>query len=343
MAASAPRVAVIGVGLIGGSVALAARARIEAHVVGWDPLEGAAAVACTQSAGSIAEAVADAELVVIASPLDAIAGVIAEVVRYAPEHAVITDVGSAKQAIVASTDDVRFIGGHPLAGAEDSGVAHAREDLFAGATWYLTPTTGTEGVRLERLTRFITGIGARPQAIEPEKHDRLTAAVSHLPHVLANLLVEGAMAEPASAGPSFRDATRVAGANPSLWSAIYVANSDALIDEIDRIVARLGEVRGLVAAEDRAGLADWQQQAAASRARLDEALTGEEIEEVRVTVPNRPGVLAELALKLGGAGINIHDLSLAPSLDRSKGEVAVWVATGHVKKARRLMAEVVAG
>lgn len=338
---AAPRVAVIGVGLVGGSVALAARSRLGSHVTGWDPQRGAAAVACDSSADNLEEAVSDADLIVIACPVDDIAVTVQRILATASTDAVITDVGSAK-SVVAAIGDRRFIGGHPMAGAESAGVENAREDLFEDATWYLTPATDTEGVRLERLTRFITGLGARPQAIDADAHDRLMAAVSHLPHVLANILVEGAVAEVASAGPSFRDATRVAGANPDLWRGIYLANGDALINELDRSIERLQEVRGWLAAGDGESIAKWQTAAAGRRAKLDAALTGEEIEEIRVTVPNRPGVLADLALSLGHAGINIHDLSLAPSPDRSSGEVAVWVAAENADKARELVDEVAA-
>ena len=101
----------------------------------------------------------------------------------------VSDVGSTKRAIVAALDDPRFVGGHPLAGAETSGVQHARADLFEGATWYLTPTPTTSGILYERLHRLLHSLGARPVAIEPEVHDTILATVSHLPHVLANVLV----------------------------------------------------------------------------------------------------------------------------------------------------------
>lgn len=341
-AADAPRVAVVGVGLIGGSIALAAR-RAGARVVGWDPRAGAADRVCDELAGSLAQAVAGADIAIVAAPVEALIATTSEVLAGAGEETVVTDVGSVKQAVVHAIRDARFIGGHPMAGAETVGVEHARPGLFEGATWYLTPTPATEGVRLERLTRFLTSIGARPQAIDPAAHDRLMAAVSHLPHVLANILVEGAVDHPLSGGPSFRDATRVAGANPDLWRSIYVANGDALIEEIDRAVERLGVVRHLIECGAVDALRDWQHAAAGQRARLDRALTGETTEEIRVVVPNRPGVIAELALRLGEQGINIHDMSLAPSADRSEGEVAIWVAAENAPRARSLIEEVAAG
>ena len=312
-----------------------------AHVTGWDPQTGAAAVVCDTSAADLASAVTDADLVVIACPIDDVVDTVAQVLAAAKPDAVITDVCSAKSFVHAVTDE-RFIGGHPLAGGESAGVEYAREDLFENATWYLTPGSTTEGVKLERLTKFITGLGARPQAMDADAHDRLMAAVSHLPHVLANVLVEGEIDGVAAAGPSFRDATRVAGANPDLWRGIYLANGEALVSELDRSIERLREVRDWLVEADGNAIAKWQTAAAGRRARLDAAITGEEIEEVRVTVPNRPGVLADLALSLGRAGINIHDLSLAPSPDRNSGEVAVWVASENAATTRQLVDEVAA-
>ena len=144
-----------------------------------------------------------------------------------------------------------YIGGHPLAGAEVAGVEHARADLFAGATWYLTPRADSEGILLERLHRFVTGIGAVPTVIGHADHDRLMAAFSHVPHVVANALVAqatralGDEAIPV-VGPSFRDATRVAGANPPLWAGIYGANRDAVLDGLDATIELLAEARALL-------------------------------------------------------------------------------------------------
>jgi prephenate dehydrogenase len=190
--------------------------------------------------------VADAELAVVAAPVGALAGVLDAVLAAAPRDCAVTDVGSTKRAIVL--DDERFCGGHPLAGAETAGVEHARADLFEGAIWYLTPTARTSGILLERLHRAIAALGGRPRAIDAETHDRLMASVSHLPHVLANVLVAqaaqalGGETVPPT-GPSFRDATRVAGANSAIWTDIYLANRDALAEQIDETVARLTEVR----------------------------------------------------------------------------------------------------
>ncbi len=336
------RVAVVGTGLVGGSVGLAARRRLGAEVRGCGP-EAARAVehgALDVACATVEEAVDDAEIAFVATPLDVIAETVGAVLASAPQDCVVTDVGSTKTAVVAAHDDPRFVGGHPLAGGEAAGVDHAREDLFEGAVWYLTPGPTTTGVLYERLHRALSAIGARPTAIDADVHDRLMAAVSHLPHVIANVLVAQAFRAlddgetlPAT-GPGFRDATRIAGANPPLWADILLANREALVAQVDEAIARLGQARIALDAGDRDALLALQEQAAAERrALLEQQLGGGLQRELRVPVPNRPGVVAELALALGRAGINIFDMALAPSPDRTQGEVTLWVAEGDAERA----------
>ena len=330
-------VAVLGVGLVGGSVGLAARERLGAEVRGFDPgagvldravEHGAIDVAC----GTAAEAVDGADAAFVAAPVRALPGVVEEALAAAGPACVVTDVGSTKRALVAAVDDQRFIGGHPLAGAETAGVEHARAGLFDGATWYLTPTSRTEGVLYDRLYRLLADLGARPAAIDAETHDRLMASVSHLPHVLANVLVAQAARALESerlppTGPSFRDATRVAGASSAIWGDIYLSNADALVAAIDDTIARLEEVRGALAGRDERGVTSWNDAARDDRRRLLEAdLAGGEVIELRVSVPNRPGVVAEVALALGRAQVNIVDMALYPAADNTTGSIALWIA-----------------
>jgi len=336
--------AVVGVGLIGGSVGLAARRRLGAMVRGVDPRAAAALAggAIDEVHDDLAAALDGAEAAVVAVPVDRLVDTVRRVLEHAPPGCMVTDVGSTKRAVVAAADDERFVGGHPLAGSEASGVEHAREDLFDGATWYLTPTSTTAGVLLERAHRLVSGLGARPAVVDAEDHDRVMAAVSHLPHVLANVLVAqaaealGGERLPAT-GPSFRDATRVAGANPALWAGIYAANREALALQLDESLARLGAVRdALRAGED---LQPWQDRALRQRRALLEAgLGGGPVREVRAAVPNRPGVIADIALTLGREGINISDMALSPSPDNSQGEIALWIPEPQAGRAAQLVA-----
>jgi prephenate dehydrogenase len=335
----ARRLAVVGVGLIGGSVALAARQRLGARVSGFDASsaalsEAVALGAVDRAEKSIADAVADADAVFVAVPVSALADAVGEVLRAAPEDCVVSDVGSTKRAVVATHDDPRFVGGHPLAGAESSGVEHARADLFDGATWYLTPTGRTSGVLYERLHRLLHALGARPAAIDADTHDTILATVSHLPHVLANVLVTlaaGALGSgqerlPAT-GPSFRDATRVAGASSAIWTDIYISNGDVLVRELGHAIDQLTDVRAALAAGDAKRISAWNDASADHRRRLLAAqLAGGELFELRASVPNRPGVVAEIALELGRAGVNIADMALYPAPDMREGVVALWIA-----------------
>jgi prephenate dehydrogenase len=334
------RTAVLGVGLIGGSIGLAARERLQCEVVGWghnrSTVDRAVELgAVDRAAASVEEACAGADLVFCAAPVAILPELARAALGASGPETVVTDAGSTKRQLVAALgDDERFIGGHPLAGAETAGVENARADLFEGARWYLTPTERTGGILYDRLQRAIAGLGARPQAIEAEAHDRLMATVSHLPHVLANVLAGQGAAELTrdsermpEVGPSFRDATRVAGSNPSIWGDIFTANRDAVTAAIDDVVERLGEARELIGSGEQGAVAEWHAAAGSDRRRLLEAeLSGGSLRELRVVVANRPGTVAELALALGEAGVNIEDMALHPASDMKSGAISLWVA-----------------
>jgi prephenate dehydrogenase len=279
------RVGVLGAGLIGGSIGLAARRRLGAHVRSYDPdatalsraLElGAIDEPCEQ----IATAVRDADYVFVAAPVGAVVATVRDALSACGSECVVSDVGSTKRQIVREVADPRFVGAHPLAGAETGGVQNAREDLFDGAVWYLTPASADAASSLARLDDLIVQLGARPVVLDADSHDRLMASVSHLPHVLANVLVAQALrAEPPrdgdprafaalGANPSFRDATRVAGANTAVWKDIYLSNGDLLAEAIDEAIRELSGVRDALDAEDADALAAWQEQAREGRERL---------------------------------------------------------------------------
>ena len=339
------KIAVLGVGLIGGSIGLAARKRLGAEVTGFDAdpprLERAVEIgALDRAAPSVAEAVAGTDLVFCAAPVRALPGLVIEALEASDEECVVTDVGSTKVTLTAAVDAnagdraERFIGGHPLAGAETSGVENARAEMLEGARWYLTPTASSSGVAYDRLQRALGELGARPQAIDPETHDRVMATVSHLPHVLANVLVQEAATALSQeserlpeVGTSFRDTTRVAGANPSIWGDIFATNSDAVAAEIDAVIERLRQAADLIRSGDAEGVERWHRGALEDRRRLLEAdLAGGDLRELRIGVENRPGTVAEIAIELGRAGVNIEDMALYPAPDMRTGAISVWVA-----------------
>jgi prephenate dehydrogenase len=350
-------IAILGVGLIGGSIGLAARARVGARVSGYDTsaevLRKAIALgAIDEAASDIGGAVHAADVVFVATPVSALAQTVHEALQHASVTCVTSDVGSTKRMLAQAARDERFVGGHPMAGAEGAGVGQARADMFDGATWYLTPAKGTSGVLYERLHRLLVALGAQPAAVDAEAHDRVMACVSHLPHVLANTLVAEAESMVAgddevravfaggASGPSFRDATRVAGANSAVWTDIYLANRELLTARLDESIARLSGARELLASGDASALREWNELARAGKERLGRAEgAGEPARELRVVVPNRPGVIAEIALALGRAGVNIVDMALSPSEDNRQGVVALWVGgEAQLGRAQKLIA-----
>ncbi len=339
----------LGVGLIGGSVGLAAREHLDgAEVIGFgrsaERLGRAIELGAIDSAaGSLEEAADGADACFCCAPVGALQAQVESALSAAPAGCVVTDVGSVKHDLVERVADERFVGGHPIAGAETAGVEHARADLFQGAVWYLTPSEASSGILYERLHRLVAGLGAHPVAIDAKSHDSLLAAVSHLPHVMANVLVAQAAGrgELPRVGPSFRDATRVAGANSEIWTDIYIANREAIAYEIEATALRLRAAAEILRGGDPERVTAWNEEAAADRRRLLDADSAEgAVHELRITVPNRPGIVAQVALALGKAGVNIVDLALAPASDMRTGAITLWIAgEEQAARARQLIGE----
>ena len=350
-------VAIVGVGLMGGSLGLALRALGGIEVRGVDPdpeaLRVAEAIgAISTASASVEEGAAGAGIVVLAAPVPQIAALARRALAAGGPGCLVTDIGSSKGAVVAALtagERERFIGGHPVCGAERTGVAFARASLFRGATWFLTPGAEARPELFQRLHGMVASVGARPVAIEPDVHDRLMALVSHLPHVLAGALVNQAAATAPggrealrSAGPSFVDLTRVAGSNPPLWADILLSNSEAVLAELRAYGARLGEVEQALERGDRHWLLGFVEAAAVGRTRLREVEDAGPAAPARVivAVPNRPGVISEIATALGHAHINIEDLSLRPGPPGGEGELELLLdGPEAAREAVRLVGE----
>ena len=350
-------VAIVGVGLMGGSLGLALRAHADAPVIGVDPdpeaLRVALAVgAITEAAPSVEEAAGRADAVVLAAPVPLIPDLAERALRSAGPDCVVTDMGSTKAGVMAAMPPAvreRFIGGHPVCGGERPGVAFARQELFRGATWFLTPAPEARSDLFQRLHALVASVGARPVAIDAGVHDRLMALVSHLPHVLAGALVNQAAATAPegrealrSAGPSFVDLTRVAGSNPPLWADILLANAGPLLEELRAYSERLAEVEAALERGDRDWLLGFVAHAGEARGRLRRAedRAPEDATRVVVGVPNRPGAISEIATALGHAHINIEDLSLRPGPPDGEGELVLLVESpAAAREAVRLVGE----
>ena len=262
--------AVVGVGLLGGSVAKAARAgALARRIVGIG--RDAARLQPAVDDGTLDAATTDldagvrqADFVLLSAPVLAIEGLLERVWRAAADGAVITDVGSTKGNVVraaerlAASRPLAFVGSHPLAGSEQSGYRVARVDLFRGATVVVTPTDRTELRAVKAATEFWEALGARVSTLDPETHDRSVAAISHLPHLIACALVDGAArVAPAAlelAARGFKDTTRIAAGDPDMWTEIFLANRTALSASVDAFGKALADLQRAIAAGDAATL-----------------------------------------------------------------------------------------
>ena len=260
------QITIVGVGLIGGSVGLAAKARQAAgFVVGTGreakKLEHARALGAIDfGTTDLAVAVQGSDLIVVCTPVDRIAETILDAAPHCKPGAIFTDGGSTKaniaNALRSLPNHVRFVPAHPLAGSEKNGVEHARADLFDKRLTILTPLKNDDAA--ERVASFWNALGSRVHLMLPDEHDRALAATSHLPHAVSAAVAAATPVEwlPLSAG-GFRDVTRIAGGDPALWTAIFLANRDAVLSSLSTFTSRLDDFRRLVDTGDGAGLHRW--------------------------------------------------------------------------------------
>ena len=267
-------VAIVGVGLIGGSIGLALRKRgLAANVTGigrnQSTLDKALAIgAIDRSTTDLAAGVANADFVVVATPVDLIADTVCRIAQAAPKAKLITDAGSTKGLICHDVDTRldpsahRFVGSHPLAGDHRAGPEHAREDLFEGKTVVVTPTSGTSEEVLEIARDFWQSLGAMVHVMSPQEHDQALASTSHLPHLVASALAKCTPQEYLPlAATGWSDTTRVAAGDAALWTQIFSQNKAAMLPALDQLVAQLQEMRAEMASGEWSQLQDTLQQA----------------------------------------------------------------------------------
>jgi prephenate dehydrogenase len=274
-------VAIVGVGLIGGSIGQAIRARGLAERVvgiGRDASRLAEAVrlgAIDSSATDPRRGVVEADVVVVCTPVTRIAEDVLDAAAAAPERVLITDAGSTKREIVEAVERhararATFVGGHPIAGSERKGVAHADPALFEGRTCVLTPTPQTPADRLRRARDFWGSLGCRLVELDPSAHDEALALTSHLPHVVAAALAGVVPVEAlAMAAGAYRDGTRVAGSDAALWAGIFRANRAPVLEAIGVFQGRLAALSAALADDDGEAIRTWWDEARARRARFD--------------------------------------------------------------------------
>jgi prephenate dehydrogenase len=324
------RANVIGLGLIGGSVALGLRRR-GWHVTGDDIAGSVVDVAKERDVIDAVGLDPQAELTVVAVPVLAAADQIKRAL--AETVGAVTDVGSVKGAICQSCTDRRFVGGHPMAGSELDGLDGAQSDLFEGAVWVLTPTTDTDDAVLGRVAAVVTSLGAEAVAIAPERHDQLVAVVSHVPHLtaatlmgLANDRAEEHAALLRLAAGGFRDMTRVASGSPAIWLDICAENRGAVVEALDQLIDGLRDMREVIDTEDREGLHTRLSAARAARANLPTRVVHpDELAEFRIPIPDRAGAAAEVFTLAAELSVNIASFEVVHVAESNRGVAVVLV------------------
>lgn len=358
------RIAIIGVGLIGGSIAASCR-RLDdppwvcgidtdadtvqrAHELG---IVDAAYLPDDPAVGALIGP-GGCDLVVIATP----ASMATEWLRRLGTSGfdgVITDVASTKTGVVAAArtnlqDASRFVGGHPMAGSERSGVEAARAGLFDGAYWLLTPAADTDPDAYRRVHAFVSALGARVISVEPRRHDEAVAVVSHVPHVAAAALCDVAQAHAGEhrellrlAAGGFKDTTRIAAGSPDLWTGICLDNADALAAGLRELRLALGEFEAMVRARDREAIREWLARAAEVRRSLPAQWVPStaRLTELVVPIVDRPGVVAEVTGAVSRAGCNIEGIDIDHETEDRALLVLVLTDEGDIGRLAEELAE----
>lgn len=347
-------IAVIGVGLIGGSFAAAAK-RLDTppRVLGVDPDAESLVYALANGIADIAlsphDAVAegwfgpgsDVDLVVLATPASAAEDWLTALTS-AGYTGLVTDVASTKSGVLDAANRVlgggaTFVGGHPMAGSELSGVTAARADLFDGAYYILTPTKTTDPEAFRRLHTFVSSLGARVITVDPAEHDRAVAIISHVPHVTASALVDLAKAHAGEgdellrlAAGGFKDTTRIAAGSPDLWTGICLDNADALSAGIEELRGVLGEFAERVRARDAGAIREWLARAADVRRALPTQWVPatSALWELLIPMIDRPGVVSEVTSAVGRAACNIEAIEIDHQSESSAVLVLVLTDEG---------------
>ncbi len=336
---------VAGTGLIGGSVGMALR-RSGWHVTGLEPDDMRAKQALEVGAIDHIGEPGPCDLAVVATPPTALS-VTARGLLDA-DAAIVTDVGSVKAPVCSAVMHSHFVGGHPMAGSEQDGLAGADPELFQDVVWVLTPTDATDDDALATVQDTVRSLGAHVISLSPERHDALVAVVSHVPHLTAAVLMriaEGRSNEHRAllrlAAGGFRDMTRVAAGHPAIWPEICVENSAAITDVLDELLDELTEMRVIVAGGHREELLTRLEAARNSRRSLSAgAPEPSQLTEVRVAVRDQKGELAKITTLAADLDVNLYDLEIAHSAEGARGIALLLVDTEAAERFRCALNEV---
>ncbi len=322
------RAAIIGVGLIGGSLGLAMHEKslvAETLGIGRNPenLNKALEFQAVHSVSMDFCEISQCDLVILATPVNTTLKLLKDIAPHLKPGALVTDVGSTKVQIVTDAGkslppEVTFIGGHPMAGSEKGGIEGADPYLFENAFYVLTPEQRTAEEQLNKLKLLVEKIGAKPVIMEPKEHDLSVAAVSHLPHLLAATLINSLfdyqdadkMALLAAGG--FRDTTRIAAGSPDMWRDIFLTNRDFILQAINIFKVRLDEMQMAIDNSEEQNIYNLLERAKKLKINMPLNTKGylPQLWEIVVTVPDKPGIIGHIANILGDEGININDIEI---------------------------------
>lgn len=330
---------VVGLGLIGTSLALALR-DANWEVSGWD-IDATVREQARDRGVPVTTQFEEADLVVVCVP----AGSVVEVVAAASKEivkpsALITDVAGVKSAIVSSVSDFRFIGGHPMAGSELRGPMGADLNLFKGCSWILTPSSATTPEQYSRLHTILRELGASVVAIEPDQHDRLMSIASHVPHLVAGALMNEA-AETSQhdavllqlAAGGFRDMTRIAAGDPIIWPDVLIENRTAVTSTLDAVISRLQSLQKFINDGDRAALTGQLREASSARRELPgRATQSDQLAYLRVELSDEPGQLARVTLTASELLVNIYDIEISHAAEETFGTLLVTIESTEAER-----------
>ena len=327
---------VFGLGLIGGSLALAL-ADAGYEVGGHDSDKSKIDIAIERGIIAFPGLYSDAEVTFVATPVGTVAQAVSESLELTT--GVVTDVGSVKTSISLQISDPRFVPGHPMAGSELDGLDGADASMFAGAVWVLTPTSNSPDAAFAVVAGLVAKFGAEIVAMDAEQHDDLVAVVSHVPHLTAATLMriadnrsEEHMALLRLAAGGFRDMTRIASGRPGIWLDICEQNKTSIVRGLDALILGLTDMRDVVAGSDRDGLLSRLEQARRARMNLPTGAGAvEDLAEVRIPIPDRPGAAADVFTLSGELGVNIYDFEVVHSAEGDRGIMVTVVRAEHAE------------
>lgn len=342
-------IAIIGVGLIGGSLALALKeSALINKIIGIDPCEKTISKALEigaidQGTENINE-VEQADIVFLACPLHVYPDVLRKIAPKMREKAILTDVGSTKKKVMHLFEDslpehVEIIGGHPMAGAEMKGIEGADRYLFENAVYVLTPGRNTSDETLDLLSTLLQESGAKIKIMDADRHDELVASISHIPHIAAVALVNLTQDDDEklmlTAG-GFRDTTRVASSNPGIWEEILMSNQEHVLEQINSLIGELETIKNAIKCDDRSLLKHQLEKARNIRERIPKKRKGllAEFAEIVCIVPDKPGIIGTIGVKLAEQDINIVDIEILRVREGDGGTIRLGFATiGEAEKA----------